>query len=79
MKSHRLRFRETIISWLVVYPLITLLLWLLNPVITAWPLPAKTFLLTVLVVPIMSFWALPMAFRGCERIEEKYFRGNAPC
>ncbi len=41
-------------SWAVAFPTITVLLALLDPVMTGWPLIARTFLLVTLMVPIMS-------------------------
>ncbi len=63
MKPRTKRYRDALIIWAVIYPLITVLLWLLEPVVQSWLLPAKTFLLTVIAVPILSIWALPLAIR----------------
>lgn len=57
--NHRLR--TTLITWLVVYPMITGLLALLEPFVTSWPMPLRTLLLTALMVPLMVLWAMPLA------------------
>ena len=44
-----------IAAWLVAFPTITVLLVLLAPVISEWPLLARTFVLTLLMVPVVSF------------------------
>ena len=43
-----------IAAWLVAFPTITVLLLLLAPVISDWPLLARTFVLTLLMVPVIS-------------------------
>ena len=43
-----------IAAWLVAFPTITALLVLLAPVIADWPLLARTFVLTLLMVPVIS-------------------------
>ena len=43
-----------IAAWLVAFPTITALLVLLAPVISDWPLLARTFVLTLLMVPVIS-------------------------
>ncbi len=41
-------------SWVVAFPTITILLVVLNPLMSGWPLVARTFVLVTLMVPIMS-------------------------
>ncbi len=41
-------------SWIVAFPTVMVLLLLLGPVMTDWPLIARTFVLVSLIVPIMS-------------------------
>lgn len=69
-------YKKALVNWLLVYPLITFLLWLLNPLIATWPLPGRTLLITALVVPIMSFGALPMAFHLQRLIQKKFTATN---
>ncbi|MBT8447190.1 MAG: hypothetical protein HKO62_09695 [Gammaproteobacteria bacterium] len=55
------RYRVAVVTWLVVYPVITLLLFMLEPMMRGWPLPLRTLLLTAIMVPLLVFWALPAA------------------
>lgn len=49
-----------VLIWLGIYPLITLVLWVVSPIIAPLPLPLKTLCLTLLVVPVMVWGMLPM-------------------
>ncbi len=53
--------RTTLVTWLAVYPVITMLLAVLEPVIADWPIPFRTLVLTAIMVPVMVIWALPAA------------------
>lgn len=55
------KFRQTLTTWLVVYPVTTSLIVLLEPVVSGWVLPLKTLLLTSIMVPLMVLWAMPFA------------------
>ena len=55
------RHRMALLTWLVVYPLITLLLALLEPLLGALPLPLRTLVLTGIMVPAMVYLAMPFA------------------
>lgn len=54
------RLKLAVVNWLAIYPTITLLLFILEPHINSLLLPFKTFVLTVIVVPIMTFIAVPL-------------------
>lgn len=62
------KLRQTFITWLVVYPMITGLLILLEPVVSSWALPFRTLLLSAIMVPLMVFWAMPRATTHFTRI-----------
>ncbi|WP_299916038.1 hypothetical protein [uncultured Roseobacter sp.] len=51
--------RRAVLLWTTVFPLITLVLALTGPVIGDWPLIARTFVLTLIVVPLLNFWIMP--------------------
>ena len=53
--------RQALITWLVVYPIITGLIIVLDPLLRGWPVPARTLLLSAIMVPLMVFWAVPAA------------------
>ena len=59
--------RQALITWMVVYPIITGLIIVLEPMLRGWPVPARTLLLSAIMVPLMVFWAVPAA--------SKYFAG----
>ena len=51
--------RQCLLTWLAIYPVITVLLWLLGPSIGSWPLMVRTLVLTVIMVPVMVFALMP--------------------
>ena len=61
------RWKQAVITWLAVYPALTLTLAVLNPMMETWPLALRTLLVTVFLVPIVTYVLLPLlnrAFRG---------------
>lgn len=57
-----------LINWLAVYPLITLILYVTEPILLNVTLPVKTLILTVLVIPIMFFITIPLSKAIFKRI-----------
>lgn len=57
------KWKMAVAIWLCIYPLITLLLFIVMPHTTQWPLPLRTLLLTVIAVPVMVFILLPQVQR----------------
>ena len=55
------RHKRALLTWLVVYPLITGLLAVLEPLLDGLALPLRTLLLSALMVPVMVYLALPFA------------------
>jgi antibiotic biosynthesis monooxygenase (ABM) superfamily enzyme len=61
------RYKQAVITWLGVYPPLTLTLAVLGPVMETWPLPLRTLLVTILLVPALTWLILPFltrVFRG---------------
>ena len=61
------RYKQAVITWLGVYPILTATLALLRPLMGTWPLPLQTLLVTLLLVPLLTyliFPALNRAFRA---------------
>lgn len=56
--------RQALLTWAVVYPLITALLTILDPVLTGLPIYLRTLLLTAMLVPVMVYIAMPLATRA---------------
>ncbi|WP_304454675.1 hypothetical protein [Nocardiopsis sp. YSL2] len=57
------RYKTALVSWLSVYPIITLLLWLLGPVVSALPVPVVTLVLTVVLVTLQTYVVMPFMTR----------------
>jgi len=47
------------VTWLAIYPTITVLLALAGPTLQEMPLPLRTLLLTAVLVPLMNFVLVP--------------------
>ena len=57
------RHKTALLTWAVVYLLITTLLALFEPLLQGLPLPVRTLILTAVMVPAMAYVALPLALR----------------
>jgi antibiotic biosynthesis monooxygenase (ABM) superfamily enzyme len=53
------RWKLAVLTWVGIYPLITVLLWVLGPVIRGIPLPLVTLGLTIPLVSVMTFVVMP--------------------
>jgi antibiotic biosynthesis monooxygenase (ABM) superfamily enzyme len=53
------RYKLALLTWAGAYALITLILGLLGPTISAWPLALRTLLLSALMVPALTWIVLP--------------------
>ena len=52
-----------LIVWLTIFPLAAIFSTLLGPLTGDWHPVLRTFLLTLLVVPIAAYWLMPQMFR----------------
>ncbi len=52
--------KQSLLTWIAIYPVITLLLWLLGPAIAGLPLMVRTLILTVILVPAMVAVLMPL-------------------
>lgn len=59
-----------LLIWLAIYPLITLLLFVLGSHIEGLPLPVKTLILTVIAVPLVYYIILPFYFNIIHRFKK---------
>lgn len=59
MKS-KFKFITALKIWLVIYPSITLFLFLFGKLLASLPLYGRTFILTITLVPWMVFVGLPV-------------------
>ena len=53
------RHKMALLTWVVVYPLITVLIAMLDPVVGVLPMPLRTLVLTAIMVPVMVYLAMP--------------------
>ena len=55
------RHKMVLLTWLGIYPTITVVLWLLLPVLLEYcPLPVMTLVVTGIVVPLMGYVVMPL-------------------
>ena len=62
------RFRQSLSTWLALYPLLTLILWGLATPLAAIPLPLRTLLLTAFLVPVLVYGCVPWTRRLVDRL-----------
>lgn len=70
MKS-RMKLIATLKIWIVIYPSITLFLYLFGEKLSGLPLYQRTFLLTISLVPWMMFVGVPVVDAIVRRITIK--------
>jgi antibiotic biosynthesis monooxygenase (ABM) superfamily enzyme len=56
----KFKFITALKIWLIIYPSITLFLFLFGPVLADLPLFLRTFILTITLVPWMIFVGMPV-------------------
>ncbi|MEM9037151.1 MAG: hypothetical protein AAGD18_21345 [Actinomycetota bacterium] len=56
--------KQSVVTWIAIYPVITVLLWQLGPEIRDLPLAVRTLILTVIMVPVMVFALMPLLTRA---------------
>lgn len=61
------RYKQALITWLGVYPALTLTLALLGPAMESWPLPLRTLLVSVVMVIALTWLILPFLTRVFRR------------
>jgi antibiotic biosynthesis monooxygenase (ABM) superfamily enzyme len=53
------RYKMAIVSWLAIYPLVVLILSLLNPILVTLPIVARAALITLIAIPTMTYVLMP--------------------
>jgi uncharacterized protein len=61
------RYKMALVTWFAVYPTITVVLLALTPLMLGWPLPLRTLLLTVILVPALTWVVMPSITRLLRR------------
>ena len=59
------KWKLAVLVWFFIYPAITILFFLLAPLMEEWPFYLRTMLLTIILVPAMVFFALPFINKNC--------------
>lgn len=53
------KYKMVVVIWLCLFPLVSFFNWLLGPYVYDWHPIGKTFIMTALTVPIMTYVAMP--------------------
>jgi antibiotic biosynthesis monooxygenase (ABM) superfamily enzyme len=56
---NNIQHKRAFLTWLAIYPLITMLFGLLGDDLSQYPLAVRTFILTAIAVPIVFYLILP--------------------
>lgn len=54
------RLKGAVITWLAIYPSISLILWLFGEQLVQLPLLLRTFILTIVLVPLLAYVLVPL-------------------
>ena len=73
----KMKWMATFKIWVVIYPSITLFLYLFGEPLSALPLYQRTFLLTVSLVPWVTFAGMPIVDVIMNRIQNKNNESNS--
>ena len=57
------RHKRAFIIWLAIYPVITVLYLLLGEQLQVFPVPVRTLILTLIAVPILFYFFIPLLNR----------------
>ncbi|KAA2252590.1 hypothetical protein F0L68_35365 [Solihabitans fulvus] len=63
--------RRALLTWVAVYSMITLVQSLVGPVVSGLPLPLRTLVFTVIVVPVVVYLVVPNLLRLNARLSRK--------
>ncbi|MBW1296029.1 hypothetical protein [Aquimarina litoralis] len=53
------KIKSTFIVWIAIYPAITLISILFGEYLNQLPIPVRTFVLTIILVPLMVYFLIP--------------------
>ncbi len=59
------RYKMFLLTWLAIYPLITIILHFFGEFLALFPLPIRTLILTGSLVYLMTYWVMPMLMKLC--------------
>jgi antibiotic biosynthesis monooxygenase (ABM) superfamily enzyme len=61
------KYKMAVVIWLAIYPTINLIMWLLGDFLSTLPLPLRTLVLTLILVPLMVYVLLPLVNKAFHR------------
>ena len=59
-----LRYKQALVTWLGAYPVITVILWALGPLMQSWPLALRSLVVSFLMVAALTWLVLPVLMRA---------------
>ena len=62
---------SALIVWLTIFPLVAIVGVLSEPLVRGWPPVLRAFVITLIVVPIASYWVMPLMFKGYAALERR--------
>ncbi|WP_433561536.1 hypothetical protein ACQP1O_28600 [Nocardia sp. CA-151230] len=62
---------RALVTWIAVYPTITITLALIGPTTADTPLPLRTLVLTIIVVPIVIYLLVPILTKAIHRLTSR--------
>jgi antibiotic biosynthesis monooxygenase (ABM) superfamily enzyme len=57
--NNNIQHKRAFLTWLAIYPVITILFWLFGDLLIKIPLVIRTLILTLALVPLLSYIILP--------------------
>lgn len=63
------KWKHTLIIWVAIYPTISVISWLFQDYLETMPLFVRTFLLTIILVPMMVYFLIPLVTNLFNRIK----------
>lgn len=57
--NNNIKHKRAFLVWLAIYPLVTVLFFILGEYLGRFPIPVRTLILTLIAVPVMVYGILP--------------------
>jgi antibiotic biosynthesis monooxygenase (ABM) superfamily enzyme len=70
--------RRVVLTWIAVYPTITILQSVLGTKVAGYPLPVRTLVLTVFMAPLVTYLMLPAVMKAHSRVTARASRTRNP-
>jgi uncharacterized protein len=61
------RWKMAVLTWIAIYPALILVSLALAPVLGTWPMPLRLLLMTLILVPLMTWVLMPALARAARR------------